>query len=312
MLFEQPKIITENKMSILSHTESFGPSSNEQLVPIVNKSANRHNELPIRTNAEIERQLDELAQLSEMLLEDKVYSIKPLDREIPADFKLSVVIPVYNEQATIYQVLGRVSALPFNKEIILVDDCSTDNTRQMLQDVEHVNGLRVIYQEVNQGKGAALRTGFAAATGDVIIVQDADLEYDPADIPAVVEPLINREADVVYGSRFLGDEHRDKSWIHRLGNGVLTQASNLTTGLSLTDMETCYKAFRRDVLQGIQIEQNRFGFEPEITAKLASRQARFVEVPISYQARTYQEGKKIGVKDLFNAFFCIGKYGFKC
>ena len=298
-------------MNILSHTESFGPFNNEQQVPVVNKSAERQDELPVRTNNDIEQQLDDLTRLSDLLLDGEDYSIEPLGCQVPADFKLSIVIPVYNEQATIYHVLGRVSKLPFPKEIILVDDCSTDNTRQMLRDVEHVDGLRVIYQEVNQGKGAALRAGFAAATGNVIVVQDADLEYNPADIPAVIAPLIKREADVVYGSRFLGDEHRDKSWIHRFGNGLLTQASNLTTGLRLTDMETCYKAFRRDALDGIQIEQNRFGFEPEITAKLANRHARFVEVPISYQARTYEEGKKIGVKDLFNAFYCIGKYGFR-
>jgi glycosyltransferase involved in cell wall biosynthesis len=262
----------------------------------------------VRTLDDISGELEALCQLSQQLLEEE-YSIDPLRCEVPTDFKLTVVIPVYNEVATLYNVVGKVCALPVRKEIVLVDDCSTDGTRDLLKEIESYEGIRVIYQQVNQGKGAALRAGFAAASGDVIIVQDADLEYSPADITRVIEPLIQKKADVVYGSRFLGDEPQDKSWVHRLGNGVLTKASNLTTGLNLTDMETCYKAFRREVLAGIEIEQNRFGFEPEITAKLASRHARFAEVPISYQARTYEEGKKIGIKDLFNAFFCIAKYG---
>ena len=277
-------------------------------VPVVNVTPDV--DADVRGPVEIEKDLDALTSLSATLLEE-TYSIDALDCEIPADFKLTVVIPVYNEEATIYKVLGRVCALPFNKEIILIDDYSTDGTRELLKEIEGTEGIKVIYQAENQGKGAALRTGFAAATGDVVIVQDADLEYTPNDIPGVVEPLIKGEADVVYGSRFLGDEHQDKSWIHRFGNASLTQASNFTTGLKLTDMETCYKAFKRTLLQSVEIEQNRFGFEPEITAKLAARKARFTEVPISYEARTYEEGKKIGVKDLFNALWCIAKYGVK-
>ena len=169
--------------------------------------------------------------------------------------------------------------------------------------------MSVIFKEQNEGKGAALRTGFAHASGDYIIVQDADLEYNPRDIPGILLPLLKGEADVVYGSRFIGEEVQDKSWVHRMGNRVLTEASNLLSGLKLTDMETCYKAFTNNVLKDLTIEQNRFGIEPELTAKLARRGYRFTEVPITYQSRGYDEGKKIGVKDLFNAIYCIGRYG---
>ncbi len=226
------------------------------------------------------------------------------------DYLLSIVIPVYNEEATVARVVSRVAALPLNSELVIVDDCSTDGTRAILERVKGLPQVQVIFKEKNAGKGAALRTGFEAATGDFVIVQDADLEYDPRDIPPIIQPLLNGEADVVYGSRFIGDVVHDKSMIHRLGNAVLTKASNFFSGLDLTDMETCYKAFTREALDAVTIEQDRFGIEPEITAKLARLGFRFKEVPISfYESRGYDEGKKIGIKDLFNAFWCIGRYG---
>ncbi len=228
---------------------------------------------------------------------------------LPQGFVLSIVIPVYNEERTIADVVSHVASLPLAKEIVIVDDCSTDNTWNILSRLDGVSDVRLIRHDVNQGKGAALRTGFENARGDVVVIQDADLEYDPRDIPALLGPLLRDEADIVYGSRFLGEEHRDKSLVHRLGNRVLTEASNLFSGLRLTDMETCYKAFRRDVLRCVDIAQNRFGIEPELTAKLARRGYRFAEVPIEYNARSYAEGKKIGLKDLLNALYCIGRYG---
>ncbi len=224
-------------------------------------------------------------------------------------FKVSIVIPVFNEENTVARVVSRVAALPLNSEIVLVDDFSTDGTRKILGQISGVDGIKVILKEKNEGKGAALRTGFEHVDGDYVVIQDADLEYNPLDIPRLLVPLIRNEADIVYGSRFIGEEVQDESWVHRVGNAVLTGASNMFSGLSLTDMETCYKAFNRKVLKDLTIEQDRFGIEPELTAKLARRGYTFVEVPISYQSRTYAEGKKIGIKDLFNAIFCIGRYG---
>lgn len=223
--------------------------------------------------------------------------------------RVSVVIPVYNELATIGRVLARVAALPFDKEIVVVDDCSRDGTREILQRLEGVPGIRLVMKPRNEGKGAALRTGFGEASGEFIVVQDADLEYDPRDIPAVLVPLVEDSADVVFGSRFIGTVRHDKSWVHRFGNWVLTETSNLLNGVRLTDMETCYKAFRGSALRDLEIAQDRFGVEPELTAKLARRGYRIAEVPVSYQARSYAEGKKIGVRDLFKAFYCIVRYG---
>ncbi len=222
---------------------------------------------------------------------------------------LSVVIPVYNEEATIARVVSRVAALPLKKEIVIVDDCSTDGTRAVLERLQGIPGIQVILQEQNQGKGAALRTGFEHTTGDIVVIQDADLEYDPLEIPGLLGPILRGEAEIVYGSRFIGDTRQTKTWVHQFGNGMLTGMSNFFSGLKLTDMETCYKAFRRDVLDCLEVNQNRFGIEPELTAKLARRGYRFVEVPISYSPRSYAEGKKIGVRDLFKAFYCIGRYG---
>jgi glycosyltransferase involved in cell wall biosynthesis len=227
--------------------------------------------------------------------------------------KLTVVIPCYNELRTIDRILDAVRQSPHpDKEIIVVDDCSIDGTREKLKSEIESSGRvdRIIYHDRNQGKGAALRTGFQHASGDVVIVQDADLEYDPNEYPRLIEPIASGKADVVFGSRFVGSEaHRVLYFWHRVGNNVLTLFSNMLTDLDLTDMETCYKAFRREVIQSIEIEETRFGFEPEITAKVAKRRdLRVYEVGISYHGRTYEEGKKIGWKDGLRAVYCIIKY----
>lgn len=224
--------------------------------------------------------------------------------------KLTVVIPCFNEIGTIQQVVDAVRNSPIKDcEIIVVDDCSTDGTRQLLENEIAAQVSQVIYHPVNKGKGAALRSGFAAATGDIVIVQDADLEYDPQEFPVVIDPIINGRADVVFGSRFQGGRpHRVVYYWHMIGNRFLTTLSNMFTNINLTDMETCYKAFRREIIQSIRIRENRFGFEPEITAKVAKLNCRIYEVGISYYGRTYKEGKKIGWKDGFRAIYCIFKY----
>jgi len=233
-------------------------------------------------------------------------------------------MPVYNEVRTLAEILRRLARADFEKEIIVIDDYSTDGGRELLKKLsaDGVSGIdpeaskttksvQVIFQPLNQGKGAALRTGFKAATGDIVIVQDADLEYDPNDIPRVLQPIIDGHADVVFGSRFTGTPRRVLYYWHTVLNALLTTASNLSTGLNLTDMETCYKAFRREVLQGIRLEENRFGVEPEFTAKVAKGHYRVYEVPISYHGRTYEEGKKIGWKDALRAVYAILKYRIK-
>lgn len=226
--------------------------------------------------------------------------------------RLSVVIPCYNEFDTIDRIVDAVSGSPYqNKEIIIVDDCSRDGTREKLRDQIEPSGKvhKVLYHDVNQGKGAALRTGIQAATGDLVIIQDADLEYDPNEYERLIAPIRDGRADVVFGSRFAGgDAHRVLYYWHRLGNSFLTLLSNMFTNLDLTDMETCYKLFRREIIQNITIEENRFGFEPEITAKVAKLDCRIYEVGISYYGRTYAEGKKIGWKDGVRAIYCILKY----
>jgi glycosyltransferase involved in cell wall biosynthesis len=229
---------------------------------------------------------------------------------VPDGFKLSVVIPVYNERQWVRELVRRVQAVQIPKEIVLVDDCSTDGTRDILKEMEQEGGVTVVYQPVNRGKGAALRAGFQAATGDVIIVQDADLEYDPAEYPRLLQPIIEGRADVVFGSRFIGNDHRVLYFWHYVANRTLTMLSNMFTNLNLTDMETCYKVFRREVLDGVVLKSNRFGFEPEFTAKVAKKRPalRIFEIPISYSGRTYEEGKKIGLKDAFQALFCIVRY----
>lgn len=224
--------------------------------------------------------------------------------------KLSIVIPCFNEKATILELIDAVQSAPIqDKQIIIIDDGSTDGTREILKSIQGDTDIDIIYHEANKGKGAALSTGFSAATGDICIVQDADLEYDPQEFPLVIQPIVDGKADVVFGSRFQsGRPHRVVYFWHRIGNGVLTLLSNIFTDLNLTDMETCYKAFKREIIQSITIEEKRFGFEPEVTAKISKKNLRIYEVGISYYGRTYSEGKKIGWKDGVRAIYCILKY----
>ena len=228
---------------------------------------------------------------------------------------VSVVIPVFNEMRTLERVLKRVQAVPVEKEIILVDDCSNDGSRELVQSLGEQPNVRAVLHEYNQGKGAALRSGFAAATGDVVLIQDADLEYDPNDYPKLLGPIVANDADVVYGSRFAGGEtHRVLYFWHSMGNRFLTLLSNMMTNLNLTDMEVCYKVFRREIIQSIDLKENRFGFEPEVTARLArfrkpdGSRLKIFEVGISYAGRTYEEGKKIGWRDGVRAIWCIIRY----
>ncbi len=226
--------------------------------------------------------------------------------------KASVVMPVYNEKEYIDEIIRRVLAAPVEKELIIVDDYSTDGTRARLEEIARRGPdgqMRVLFHDRNRGKGAALRTGFAAATGEVVIIQDADLEYDPAEYPKLIAPIAEGKADVVYGSRFAGGEsHRVLYFWHSVGNRVLTLLSNMFTDLNLTDMETCYKAFRREIIQSLKLTEDRFGFEPEVTARVASLRCRVYEVGISYSGRTYEEGKKIGWKDGMRTLWCIVKH----
>lgn len=237
---------------------------------------------------------------------------------IPAELRLSVVIPVYNEEKTLRALVDRVRAVPIRKELILVDDCSRDRSREILRQLEaesaqdEFNRIRVFFHDINQGKGGALQTGFSKVEGDIVIIQDADLEYDPTEYPRLLQPIIENRADVVFGSRFLGDQaHRVLYFWHYLGNRFLTTLSNCFTNLNLTDMETCYKVFRRHVIDEItpKLVQKRFGFEPEVTARVARRGYRIYEISVSYSGRTYAEGKKIGWKDGFQALWCIVRFG---
>jgi len=240
--------------------------------------------------------------------------------------KLSLVIPVYNEAPTLRLLVERVVALELDKELIFVDDCSSDGSRELLAELAEKglttwlpkpevqrgqNDVRVHHQLQNMGKGAALRKGFELATGDIVVIQDADLEYDPQDIPGLIKPIRDGIADVTFGSRFIGSPRRVLYFWHTVMNQCLTLASNMLNDLNVTDMETCYKAFRAEVIKDIKIEENRFGIEPELTAKVAKRRLRIYEVPISYQGRTYAEGKKIGWKDGVRALYCIFKYGLR-
>ena len=237
---------------------------------------------------------------------------------IPSDMRLSVVIPVYNEEKTLRVLVDKVRQVPIRKELILIDDCSKDRTRDVLKALEAEGGqddfnkIRIFFHDVNQGKGAALKTGFSHVEGDIVIIQDADLEYDPAEYPRLLQPIVENKADVVFGSRFLGDQaHRVLYFWHYLGNRFLTTLSNCFTNLNLSDMETCYKVFRRSVIDEItpKLVQKRFGFEPEITARVARRRLRVFETSVSYAGRTYAEGKKIGWRDGFKALYCIVRFG---
>jgi glycosyltransferase involved in cell wall biosynthesis len=237
---------------------------------------------------------------------------------IPSDMRLSVVIPVYNEEKTLRILVDKVRQVPIRKELILIDDCSKDRTRDVLKALEAEGGqddfnkIRIFFHDVNQGKGAALKTGFSHVEGDIVIIQDADLEYDPAEYPRLLQPIVENKADVVFGSRFLGDQaHRVLYFWHYLGNRFLTTLSNCFTNLNLSDMETCYKVFRRSVIDEItpKLVQKRFGFEPEITARVARRRLRVFETSVSYAGRTYAEGKKIGWRDGFKALYCIVRFG---
>jgi glycosyltransferase involved in cell wall biosynthesis len=255
----------------------------------------------------LERMEATLIAAEESLKQAAALDVQPA-LEKRTSLTVSVVIPVYNERETIAEIVERVREVGVHTEIIIVDDYSLDGTRNVLLELAKQPDVKILFHGYNRGKGAALRTAFAECQSDVVLIQDADLEYNPQDYAALLQPLELGTANVVYGSRFLAHAEQDPSRLHRLGNWLLTQCSNLLTGQRLTDMETCYKVFRRELLEQFNLEQDRFGFEPEITAKLSRLGEQIVEIPVSYNSRGYDEGKKIGIRDAINALWCIVKY----
>lgn len=264
--------------------------------------------VPPTTDTSYLERLDDTLTIAEETLKSADLVDAPAKDFKKTALAVSVVIPVYNERDTISEIVDRVRLVGVHTEIIIVDDYSLDGTRTVLLDIARQPGVKVLFHGYNRGKGAALRTAFAEAKGDVILIQDADLEYSPHDYPLLLKPLELGTANVVYGSRFLANAQQDPSRLHRFGNWLLTKFSNLLTGQQLTDMETCYKVFRRELLEKFELEQDRFGFEPEFTAKLSNIGEKIVEVPVSYDSRDYSEGKKIGVRDAIDALWCIIKY----
>lgn len=261
------------------------------------------------TVSRLERSLEQLDSLSDAIGQELRVDRELLDYELPKGFLLTVVVPVYNEVATIGQVLTRLTACPIPMEIIVVDDASTDGTRSVLEIWQSAPGIRMVFKERNAGKGAAIRSGLTEARGAVVLIQDADLEYDPRDIPALIKPIVQGDADIAYGSRFIGYDRFAGAWWQAIANRVLTFLSNRLTGVRLTDMETGYKAFTRESILGIHLTQDRFGFEPEVTAKLSRRGYRFVETPVRYAPRSFSDGKKIRLKDAFHAVYAIFRFG---
>lgn len=276
----------------------------EELAPVLQQ---RLRDSGTRSDHYLDR-LEASLAAAESRMAEAIDAFAPELQEKQTALAVTVVIPVYNERETIEEIVRQVRAVNVHHEIIIVDDFSTDGTREVLLDLAQEPDVQVLMHGYNQGKGAALRTGFHAAQGEVVIIQDADLEYSPSDYPQLLEPIESGEANVVYGSRFLENAEQDPSRVHRFGNWLLTMCSNFFTGQQLTDMETCYKVFRRELLDEIEIKQNRFGFEPELTGKLSRLGYPIVEVPIAYNARDYEEGKKIGFRDALNALWCIVKY----
>lgn len=287
----------------MSTTETLSTEKKEMMPA----PAQRMRDTGARSDHYLDRLEASLAMAESRLAEAvEVFDSEPQQKR--TSLTVSVVIPVYNERETIAEIVEQVRAENVHHEIIIVDDFSTDGTRDELLKLAEASDVQVLMHGYNQGKGAALRTGFRMAHGEVVIIQDADLEYDPSDYHKLLEPIESGEASVVYGSRFLENADQDPSMVHRFGNWLLTMCSNFFTGQQLTDMETCYKVFRRDLLEDMEIQQNRFGFEPEITGKISRLGYPIVEVPIAYNARSYEQGKKIGIRDALNALWCIIKY----
>ncbi len=291
----------------MSTTEVKPEDSVEEQLSPANVTTTKQPMPGLRSVEEIEKTLsDAEAALERAQQIGQSSRIDPKDR---LRLKVSILMPVFNEEATLETIVAKVREQGVHDELVIVDDCSTDSTRDLLIEMnQKYDDIKVFMHGYNKGKGAALKTALTHTRGDIVLVQDADLEYDPAEYAKLIEPIQKGEADVVYGSRYLENNSQNSSGIHRFGNRMLTELSNLTTGLQLTDMETCYKAIRRDSLRGVPLRENRFGFEPEITAKLARRGARIIELPISYHARGWDEGKKIGIRDGLRAIWCILRY----